>query len=82
MNLSAYGRPIVLPFPRIVLELPYFQNNRRRISAAGFTGRSSTPMVTKWGYQFIASTKHLAPTANSVLRSFVALPDVFAGDVS
>jgi hypothetical protein len=31
----------------------------QKISVAGFTIRSLTPVVTTWGYQFIAST-HVA----------------------
>jgi len=32
-------------------------------SVAGFTIRSLTPVVTTWGYQFIASTHLAASTA-------------------
>jgi hypothetical protein len=48
-----------LLFVRVALLRFSKKKPAQNISVAGFTIRSLIPVVTKWGYQFIAST-HLA----------------------
>jgi hypothetical protein len=56
---SLHSPYLHLLFVRVALLRFSKKKPAQNISVAGFTIRSLTPVVTKWGYQFIAST-HLA----------------------